>query len=155
MKNEENMQHEIEALEKEYDTAWKKAIEIREKLHELKRQQALPVELEGKFIKYEEDSFVHYILVDWVYDNPLKQQNFEYACTIRGFGFGGKFTGYHEATTWEWDYMYEIDIFSSYEEEYRLKIDSIQIIDENEFRLGFDTMLKDIKSFTEKRLNKK
>jgi hypothetical protein len=155
MKNEENTQHEIEVLEKEYDTAWKKAIEIREKLHELKRQQALPVELEGKFIKYEENCFVHYILVEWVYDDPLRYKNFEYGCTIRGFGFGGEFTGYHDATDWKLDYMYEIDIFSSHEEEFRLKLDSIQIIDENEFRLGLDTMLKDVKSFAEKRLNKK
>lgn len=145
MKSKENMQHEIEALEKEYNAAWGKVNEIKNKL----------LELEGKFIKYKENGFVHYILVDWVYDNPFRHRNFEYACTIRGFGFGGEFTGYHDATAWKWNYIYEIDISSPYEEEFRLKIDSIQVIDKNEFMLGFDTMLKDIKSFTEKRLSEK
>lgn len=145
---------EIEALEKEYDAAWEKAHKLGEKLHNLKRQHALPVNLEGLFIKYDEGTCIHYVHVDWVYDS-FRYKNFDYGCTIRGFGFGGEFTGYSDATDWRWDYTYEFDIFSSDEEEFRLKIGSIQVIDENEFRLGLDMMLKDIKSFTEKRLNKK
>lgn len=145
---------EIEALEKEYDAASEKARELGKKLRNLKRQKTLPVYLEGQFIKYKEDGYTHYVHVNWVYDS-FRYKNFDYGCTIRGFGFGGEFTGYYDATSWEWDYMYELDIFSSYEEEFKLKIDSIQVIDEEEFMSGLEKMLKQVKTLSKKHLAKK
>jgi transposase-like protein len=145
---------ETEALEKEYDAAWEKANELRKKLHNLKRQQALPVYLEGQFIKYEEDGYVHYVHVDWVYDS-FRYENFDYKCTIRGFGFGGEFTGYYDATDWNWSYMYEFDIFSSEKEEFEKRIDSIQVIDENEFMSALEKMLKQVKTLSQERLAEK
>ena len=145
---------EIEALEKEYDAAWEKVHKLGEKLRKLKRQQALPVDLEGKFIKYEEDGYVNYVHVDWVYDS-FNYKNFDYGCTIRGFGFGGEFTGYFDATDWNWSYMYEFDIFSSEKEEFEKMIDSIQVIDEEEFMSGLEKMLEQVKTLSKKRLAKK
>ena len=143
---------EIEALEKKYDAAWEKAHKLGEKLRKL-RQQALPVGLEGQFIKYEEDGYVNYVHVDWVY-NSFNYKNFDYGCTIRGFGFGGEFTGYFDATDWNWSYMYEFDIFSSEKEEFEKMIDSIQVIDEEEFMSGFEEMMEKIRTFTGKRMRK-
>jgi hypothetical protein len=145
---------EIEALEKEYDAAWEKANGIRKKLHELKRRQALPVDLEGQFIKYEEDGYVHYVHVEWVYDS-FRYENFDYNCTIRGFGFGGEFTGYFDATDWGWSYMYEFDIYSSEKEEFEKMINSVQIIDKEEFMSALEKMLKQVKTMSKKRLAKK
>lgn len=145
---------EIKALEKEYDVALENARELGKKLRKLKRQQSLPVGLEGLFIKYGEDGYTHYVHVDWVYDS-FRHENFDYNCTIRGFGFGGEFTGYHDATDWNWDYMYEFDIFSSKEEEFEKMIDSIQVIDEEEFMSGLEKMLKQIKTLSKKHLTKK
>lgn len=144
---------EIEALEKEYEAASENVRELGKKLRKLKRQQSLPVGLDGQFIKYEEDGYIHYVHVNWVYDS-FRYENFDYSCTIRGFGFGGEFTGYHDATDLNWSYMHEFDIFSSEKEEFEKKINSIQVIDEEEFMSGLEKMLEQVKTMSKKRLAK-
>lgn len=125
--------NEIELLEKELDNLLEKTQEVRDKIRDLKLE-SLNLDLEGKYIKYHDEwGWTHYCLVYWVTRDTIRHGNFEYSYMIRGLGFRGEFVGYHDCTSFSWDYNYEFYVYDNDIDKFKKKIEGIEEITRDEF----------------------
>lgn len=138
---------DIEKLEKERDSLYKKANDLSNKIKELKIKTIGLEGFEGKYIKYEEEEgYPEYMLVDWVTKDCTWHKNFDYSYLFRGLGFYGEFTGYGDATMFSWSYWHEFYIYG-HEGDFQEKIKKIQIITKEEFENAFEEMLNKVKEY--------
>lgn len=138
---------DIEKLEKERDSLYKKANDLSNKIKELKIKTIGLEGFEGKYIKYEEEEgYPEYMLVDWVTKDCTWHKNFDYSYLFRGLGFYGEFTGYGDATMFSWSYWHEFYIYG-HEGDFQEKIKKIQIITKEEFESAFEEMLNKVKEY--------
>lgn len=125
--------NELEVLEKELDGLLDREQEIHDKIRDLKLK-SLNLDLEGKYIRYHDDfGWTHYCLVFWVTKDKIRYGNFEYAYMIRGLGFSGEFVGYHDCTSFSWDYNYKFYIYDNDIDGFKKKIGKIEEITREEF----------------------
>lgn len=141
---------EIQKLEKEKQELYKQAQELSNKIKELKAKKLNLDGFEGKYIKYGDgEGYSEYMLVDWVTKETNWYQNFDYAYMFRGLGFYGEFTGYGDATSFDWSYWHEFTIYGD-EIEFLNKVKKIQIITKEEFDKAFEDMLEQVIEFHSK-----
>ena len=132
----------IESLKKKQDILYSKIDKISEQIKEEKRKLINLDKFEGKYIKYNDtygcDSYIH---VDTIMREYTRFSNFDICYMFRGTGFTFEFTGYADATSFYWDYWYEEYIYGD-EMEFIKKINSIEIITEEEFNKAFEEGIK-------------
>ena len=132
----------IENLEKECKELRDKEHKIQDEIKQLKMIDLHIDKFEGKYIKYKDtygcDSYIH---VDTIMREYTRFTNFDICYMFRGTGFTFEFTGYDDATSFYWDYWYEEYIYGD-EREFIKKIDSIEIITEEEFNKAFEEGIK-------------
>ena len=140
----------IEMLEELETDLVNKLRTVREQIKKNK-MQAKKLDFEGKYIRYDGDIPI-YMRVDLIREEPRWLDRFDYSYTLRGFGFSGEFTGYDDATSFYWDYMYEFDIYGD-ERSFNDKVNKIQIISEEVFEEAFNICMESVKEYNEKRMN--
>lgn len=151
MKTEEELQQiqdELKSLQKEYDAHSKEQHIISEKMRKL-QLEAINLPWEGKYIKYIDvfDSTPIYMKVDHIRQSPEKtDRKNPYSYTFKGFGFFGEFTGYDDATDFDWSYWFEFNITGNYTE-FTKKVKKIEIITKEEFDEAFEKMLEVMKEY--------
>lgn len=151
MKTEEELQQiqdKLKSLQKEYDAHSKEQHIISEKMRKL-QLDAINLPWEGKYIKYIDvfDSNPIYMKVDHIRQSPEKiDRKNPYSYTFKGFGFFGEFTGYDDATDFDWSYWFEFNITGNYTE-FTKKVKKIEIITKEEFDEAFEKMLEVMKEY--------
>jgi len=151
MKTEEELQQiqdELKSLQKEYDAHSKEQHIISEKMRKL-QLEALDLPWEGKYIKYIDgfDSTPIYMKVDYIRQSTEKtDRRNQYSYTFKGFGFFGEFTGYDDATQFEWSYWFEFDITGNLND-IKKKISKIEEITKEEFNEAFELMFETMKEY--------
>ena len=140
---------EIKDLEEELDSLYSRGQEIRDKISKLKLQE-INLDFTGKYIKYSNHGTTHYCYVDWVTKDTVRFGNFKYSYMIRGLGFSGVFSGYHDCTGFKWDYEYEFYIYSNSIDEFKEKVLKIEVIEESEFNNTLLECLEELKKYHEK-----
>ena len=146
MKNTEEIKKEIATLEKELSSLYDKQNKVSEQIRKLKLE-AINIPFEGKYIKYVDtfDSTPIYMKVDWIrQDNSKASKMQPYSYTFKGFGFFGEFTGYDDATQFEWSYWFEFNITGDYDG-IQEKISRIEEITKEDFNLAFEYSINEIK----------
>lgn len=142
--------NEIETLENKLDELITETQEVRKKIRDLKLE-SLNLDLEGKYIKYHDDfGWTHYCLVYWVTKDTIRYGNFEYAYMIRGLGFSGEFVGYHDCTSFSWDYSYEFYIYDNDIDKFKKEIEKIEEITKEEFDSVLLEMLGKVSEYHKK-----
>lgn len=151
MKNTEEIRKEIESLVKRQSSLDDEQHDISEKIRQL-RLKLINLPFEGKYIKYTDtfDSTPMYMKVDWIRQAPEKtDRKRPYSYTFKGYGFWGEFTGYDDATNFDWSYWFEFNISGDYSE-IKDKIAKIEVIDKKEFDEAFEKMIESIKEYHNK-----
>ena len=69
-----------------------------------------------------------------------------YSYKFKGFGFFGEFTGYDDATDFDWSYWFEFNIHGDYNK-FQEKVSKIEIITKEEFDEAFEEMLKSLREY--------
>ena len=148
------MKDVIKMLEEQESELRTKLYSVRQQLKEV-RMKETKLDFEGKFIKYTDifDSTPIYMRVDWIREEPSYLDRYDYAYTFRGFGFFAEFTGYEDATRFDWDYMFEFEIKGVNEKEFDEKVKKIQVIDEKEFLSTFNLYIDAMKEYNEMKLS--
>lgn len=148
MKTTDEIRKEIATLEKESEKLNKEQHEISEKIRTLKLK-LINLPWEGKYIKYVDtfDSTPIYMKVDYIRESPEKAgRHRPYSYTFKGFGFFGEFTGYDDATQFDWSYWFEFDITGDLKD-IKQKIEKIEEISKDEFNEAFEMMLGAMKEY--------
>jgi len=148
MKDREKIIKEIEELEDKFDSLSDEQHKVSSKIREL-QLKLINLPYEGKYIKYIDvfDSTPIYMKVDWIRDTPEKtDRKRPYSYTFKGFGFFGEFTGYDDATDFDWSYWFEFNISGNYNE-FKEKISKIEEITKEEFDEAFELMLEAMKEY--------
>ena len=148
MKNPEEIREEIAILEKELRSLYDKQNKVSEQIRKLKLE-AINIPFEGKYIKYVDtfDSTPIYMKVDWIRQDNSKASKIQpYSYTFKGVGFFGEFTGYDDATDFEWSYWFEFNITGDYDG-IQKKISKIEEITKEEFDEAFEIMLESLKEY--------
>ena len=151
MKHIEEIRKEIESLEKRQSSLNDEQHDISEKIRQL-RLKLINLPFEGKYIKYIDtfDSTPMYMKVDWIRQAPEKtDRKRPYSYTFKGYGFWGEFTGYDDATNFDWSYWFEFNISGDYSE-IKDKITKIEVIDKKEFDEAFEKMIESVKEYHNK-----
>ena len=154
MKTTDEIRNEIATLEKEREKLNEEQSEISEKIRTLELK-LINLPWEGKYIKYVDtfDSTPIYMKVDWIRESPEKtRRNRQYSYTFKGFGFFGEFTGYDDATQFEWSYWFEFDITGDLND-LKKKIEKIEEITKEEFNEAFELMIDTMKEYHYNKLN--
>lgn len=146
---------EIQALED-------KAYELREessKLFDLAKdmkKKLINLDFKGKYIRYgdEFDSNPIYMKVDWITEDKIRYARFDYSYMFRGLGFFGEFTGYGDATEFDWSYWFEFYIYGDGKNFFK-KVDKIEEITKEEFDEAFEEMLKSVREYHYKHIGEK
>lgn len=133
---------EIEKLQKQADKYWNKYIELSNKIKDKKLEVFDILKYEGKYIKYGET----YLKVESVMRDPFRYVKFDFCYVFRGLGFCSEFTGYHDATFFDWSYWYEKYIYGDFNK-INEKFNNIVEITEEEFDAAFEKCLKKLKTF--------
>lgn len=137
---------EILKLQEEADKHWEKYIELKELIKE-KKKEHMHLDFEGKFIKYDDGwGRTIYMKVDWVTTDKLRYADKDFSYMFRGLGFDGEFTGYGDATDFNWSYWYEFYIYGT-EEELLTAIDRIEVITQKEFNEVLEEQLNKLKEY--------
>jgi len=141
------MSDKIERLTKQRDELREQANKLSEQIKELKLEELNLNRLQDKYIKYN-DGFdnITYMKVDEIMKDTFRFKNFEISYMLRGIGFSYEFTGYDDATSFYWDYWYEEYIYGD-ERDFIKKINSIEIITEEEFDKKFEEGLALLKTY--------
>ena len=93
------------------------------------------------------DSTPIYMKVDYIRESSEKTgKHRPYSYTFKGFGFFGEFTGYDDATEFDWSYWFEFDITGDLKD-IKEKIEKIEEISKDEFNEAFEMMLGAIKEY--------
>lgn len=148
MENRETILKEIEELENKQNSLNDERYKISDQIRELKLK-LINLPYEGKYIKYIDvfDSTPIYMKVDWIREAPDKaDRHRQYSYTFKGFGFFGEFTGYDDATDFEWSYWFEFNIIGNYIE-FTEKVKKIEVITKEEFDEAFEQMLEAMKEY--------
>lgn len=151
MKHTEEIRKEIESLEKRQSSLNDEQHDISEKIRQL-RLKLINLPWEGKYIKYIDtfDSTPMYMKVDWIrQSNENIDRKKPYSYTFKGYGFWGEFTGYDDATNFDWSYWFEFNISGNYSE-IKDKIAKIEVIDKKEFDEAFEKMIESVKEYHNK-----
>lgn len=151
MKHTEEIRKEIESLEKRQSSLNDEQHDISEKIRQL-RLKLINLPWEGKYIKYIDtfDSTPMYMKVDWIrQSNENIDRKKPYSYTFKGYGFWGEFTGYDDATNFDWSYWFEFNISGNYSE-IKDKIAKIEVIDKKEFYEAFEKMIESVKEYHNK-----
>lgn len=151
MKHTEEIRKEIESLEKRQSSLNDEQHDISEKIRQL-RLKLINLPWEGKYIKYIDtfDSTPMYMKVDWIrQSNENIDRKKPYSYTFKGYGFWGEFTGYDDATNFDWSYWFEFNISGNYSE-IKDKIAKIEVIDKKEFDEAFEKMIELVKEYHNK-----
>lgn len=132
------MSDKIEKLTKQRDELYDQANKLAEQIKELKLEELNLNKLQDKYIKYNNGfDVITYMKVEEIMKYNFRFQNFEISYMLRGIGFSYEFTGYDDATSFYWDYWYEEYIYGD-ERDFIKKINSIEIITEEEFNKAFE-----------------
>lgn len=148
MENREQILKEIEVLKNKQDSLNDERYKISEQIREL-QLKLINLPYEGKYIKYIDtfDSNPIYMKVDWIREAPEKtDRKSPYSYTFKGFGFFGEFTGYDDATDFDWSYWFEFNITGNYNE-FTEKVKTIELITKEEFDEAFEQMLEVMKEY--------
>lgn len=137
--------NEIKNLEKQRDELFNKAYEISKKIKDLKIKELNLDGFEGKYIKYE-DEIPKYMLVDWVAKDSVWYKNFDYSYSFNGLGFCGEFTGYYDATQFNWSYCNEFFIYGD-DDSIKEDVKKIKIITKEEFDEAFEKLIEQMKNY--------
>ena len=146
------MQKTIEELTKERSELHDKISEINEKIRQI-RLNEINLDIEGKFIKYTSIfGLTHYCYVTEVIFDKLANEygNTRFSYLIRGHGFCGEFTGYGDATSFDWSYWHEFHIEASDIEVLKKQVENIEIITKEEFDIEFEKQVADLLEYQEK-----
>ncbi|MBQ3415971.1 MAG: hypothetical protein IJH39_11700 [Clostridia bacterium] len=146
------MNEVIEMLQEQEAELVTKLKAVRKEIKELRLKKDFHLDFTGKFIKYNDpyDSPI-YMYVDWIREDETKIGRFDYAYTFQGHGFYGEFTGYEDATSFCWNYMFEFDIYGD-ELSFEEKVKYIEVIDKDEFQKAFDENVKSLIEYNNRRM---
>lgn len=141
------MSDKIEKLTKQRDELYDQANKLAEQIKELKLEELNLNKLQDKYIKYN-DGFdnITYMKVEEIMKDNFRFKNFDISYMLRGLGFSYEFTGYDDATSFYWDYWLEEYIYGD-ERDFIKKINSIEIITEEEFDKKFEEGLVLLKTY--------
>lgn len=138
---------EINKLQKEADKHWNKYCELKDKIKDLKLEAINVAKYINKYIKYEDESgYVYYMKVDDVMRDRLRFTNFDFSYEFRGLGFCGEFTGYDDATSFDWSYWENFYIYGDLNK-LQEKIDKITEITKEEFNTEFEKCIEKLKEY--------
>jgi len=141
------MSDKIEKLTKQRDELYDQANKLAEQIKELKLEELNLNKLQDKYIKYNNGfDVITYMKVEEIMKDTFRFQNFEISYMLRGLGFSYEFTGYDDATSFYWDYWYEEYIYGD-ERDFIKKLESIEIITEEEFNKLFDGGIELLKTY--------
>ena len=130
----------LEEESREYYAKWR---ETEEKLEEEKLKK-VNLDFVGKFIKYKNpiNDVLTCMYVRDVFEDTVRFASHRYAYVIRGFGFEGEYTGYPDATWFNFDFMNEIYIYGDKVDEFRSQVEKIEEMDPEDFRKSFELAIK-------------
>ena len=141
------MSDKIEKLTKQRDELYDQANKLAEQIKELKLEELNLNKLQDKYIKYNNGfDVITYMKVEEIMKDNFRFENFDISYMLRGIGFSYEFTGYGDATSFYWDYWFEEYIYGN-ERDFIKKINSIEIITEEEFNKLFEEGLVLLKTY--------
>ena len=141
------MSDKIEKLTKQRDELYDQANKLAEQIKELKLEELNLNKLQDKYIKYNNGfDVITYMKVEEIMKDNFRFKNFDISYMLRGIGFSYEFTGYDDATSFYWDYWLEEYIYGD-ERDFIKKINSIEIITEEEFNKLFEEGLVLLKTY--------
>lgn len=145
------MQERIDELKKERDELYNKINDINEKIRQIKLDE-IHLDIKGKFIKYTSIFGIeHYCYVtDVMFDKlAMEYGNTKFSYLIRGHGFCGEFTGYGDATSFDWSYWHEFRIEANDIDFLKKQVEKVEIITKKEFDNEFEKQVADLLEYQE------
>lgn len=142
-------------LETEEENIRRRLNEIRNEVKQIELKKLSLDKFHQNFISYIEpgDSIRRYMFVETIMVDDLHYRNFDFHYIMRGYGFSGEFTEYHDATWFNWDYMDEIYIYGMMND-FEKKVSHIKIITKEEFDQKFNEYLDKTKELHAKKIEK-
>ncbi len=137
------MQEKIDELTNKRRELYNKISEINEEIRQI-RLNEIHLDIEGKFIKYKSMFGIeHYCYVTDVI-SVESEGNTKFSYLIRGHGFCGEFTGYGDATSFNWSYWHEFNIESNDIDFLKKQLENIEIITKEEFDKEFEEQVSNL-----------
>lgn len=140
------MQEKIDELTNKRRELYDKISEINEEIRQI-RLNEIHLDIEGKFIKYKSMFGIeHYCYVtDVIFDKLASDYgDTKFSYLIRGHGFCGKFTGYGDATDFNWSYWHEFLIEANGIDFLKKQVENIEIITKEEFDKEFEEQVSNL-----------
>ena len=140
------MQAKIDELTNKRSELYDKIYEINEEIRQI-RLNEIHLDIEGKFIKYKSMFGIeHYCYVtDVIFDKLATEYgNTKFSYLIRGHGFCGEFTGYGDATSFNWSYWHEFLIEANDIDFLKKQVENIEIITKEEFDKEFEEQVSNL-----------